>query len=723
MKKMIFILPLLLAFACATQANASNDGFTINLRIKNLPDCEITVSENIPDSKTFYIDTLFVKRGKAKYYGKVDYPQLLTFSFSTKEDDYIGSMNIFVSNTENILVKGESLKKYQIIGQNVCKEYVESEKRLKPLFKEYYRLTNEENIAYDSKLMIIADSLAKRKEEAFNHIYNAVTNHPEYANSLISPYYIYKYFEKDIKQLEDALNKLSPALNDNGYVKQAKEELTQKKGTQIGQKAYNFLLNDIDEKKYQLSDYQGKYVLIEFSASWCSWCKKEIPFLKKMYEEHKDNDQFAMFTINLDNKREKWVNDVKKLNLLWPVISDLKAFKGKVAKAYNIHGIPMIYLIDPQGNIIEKSLRGEEMLETVRKYLKKKSPEKEFDFTIEGTVEDIKEGVASLYDEDEIICQKEFTDGKYTLTGHLKENKSCVVFISRPGKNYADAMYALYMQPGTLKAETYCYRNLHQTRFSNAPIQSLINRIEDEMSGLPDYKAYQQKSIDIQKEYKKHSSAPKELENLRSEYLFKAMNQMFKQEDNEYQEALGKVMSQYSSILSDQHKKQLYERLTPAAQKTLTVRAMIEGMKRENEVSVGKLAPDFKAQDLAGKDYLLHLFRGKYVFLEFSASWCGWCKKEIPYIKEAYQELKDKNIVFVTVMMDDKKEHWEKDVKKFQIPWLSLSELKGVKRSEIARKYNISGVPVSFLINPDGEIIEKNLRGDNVLKTLKKYVQ
>ena len=144
---------------------------------------------------------------------------------------------------------------------------------------------------------------------------------------------------------------------------------------------------------------------------------------------------------------------------------------------------------------------------------------------------------------------------------------------------------------------------------------------------------------------------------------------------------------------------------------------------QEKKLANGKQAKNFSAKDLNDKEHSLADLKGKYVFLEFSASWCSWCKKEIPFIRKAYEALKDKNIVFVTLMMDEKKERWVNDVEKFNITWLNLSDLKGIRNSQIAKDYNVSAIPASFVINPDGIIIDRDLRGERILSTLKKYVK
>ena len=133
--------------------------------------------------------------------------------------------------------------------------------------------------------------------------------------------------------------------------------------------------------------------------------------------------------------------------------------------------------------------------------------------------------------------------------------------------------------------------------------------------------------------------------------------------------------------------------------------------------------PNFVAQNEAGTEVSLKDFAGKYLFLEFSASWCGWCKKEIPFIRKAYHAMKDKNVAFVTLMMDDKKEAWLDEIKKFNIEWLTLSDLKGMKKSPITKAYNLNGVPASFLVSPEGKILARDLRGDEVLSTIQRFVE
>ena len=711
-------------FAClislSAVAKGKDDGFTVKFNIKKAPDCYIFVSQVSPDATEFYCDTLELEKGKAVYKGNVDYPQLYHFTLSTPNEDYMGGISIFVENGEKVAVEGNTLNRLQAKGNGVCNEFIETEKRLQPLFKEYYKYSGELSEARKQKQTKEAEALRASRDKAFDAIYEAVINDPHYAESPVSPYYVFTYFRDGIERLETSLNKLSPVHKDNGYVKSAANELKKQKQTALGQAAYNFCLNDLAGKEYKLSDYRGKYVLIEFSASWCGWCKKEIPFLKKVYNAHKDNDRFVMFTINLDDHRSKWENDVKKENLPWKVISNMKGFKSEVTEAYNVHGIPNIFLISPEGKIIEKHLRGDHMINVLNKYLPE---DKAFEFTVEGTIDNFKNGTITVYDNNGKFCEEKVVDGKYTIKGQLKERQTLQFGASKEGSDYNEVIFAIYMQEGTIKAHSYPYRNFYRTNLEGAIIQDKIDQIQNNLKHSAEYDEFDKVSTEIQNAYRKHSTAPKELKKKQNEYIYQALSKFFQKGDEVYEEAFAFTVEKYSALLTHD---QIYSFLNPlhaSVRKVPVVNELIQSIEREKKVSKGKEAPDFVARDIAGKEYHLTDFRGKYVYLEFSASWCGWCKKEIPFMKTAYDKLKGKDIVIITMMMDDKLEVWKKDVEKYQLPWLSLSDLKGMKHSEIAKMYNISGVPMSFLINPEGIIVEKDLRGEDLLPTLLKHIK
>jgi len=144
-------------------------------------------------------------------------------------------------------------------------------------------------------------------------------------------------------------------------------------GLEIGNIAPEINLPDSDGYMIPLSSLRGKVVLIDFWASWCAPCIKEIPNLVNIYNEYKDEkfsvgDGFTIYGVSLDKDRKQWTNAIAKHNLLWTNVSDLNFWKSEGAKIYNVRAIQACFLIDGNGIIIAKNLRGKNLLVILESY-------------------------------------------------------------------------------------------------------------------------------------------------------------------------------------------------------------------------------------------------------------------------------------------------------------------------------------------------------------------
>jgi len=137
----------------------------------------------------------------------------------------------------------------------------------------------------------------------------------------------------------------------------------------VDKQAPNLTMNDINGKPVSITDFKGKYVLIDFWASWCGPCRKENPNVVAAYNKYKDKN-FTILGVSLDQDKDSWVQAIKNDNLAWAQMSDLKQWQSAAVSTYNIEGIPFNVLIDPTGKVIAQELRGPALEQKLAEVLK-----------------------------------------------------------------------------------------------------------------------------------------------------------------------------------------------------------------------------------------------------------------------------------------------------------------------------------------------------------------
>lgn len=363
----IYGLSLIVALAACKDQKA----FTLNGELDNFGQTKKvyllaadSISVNVIDSSAVGAD------GKFEFKHATAYPNL--FKLRTGEQIY----DFIAQNGDAITFKtdlADSSHTYQINGS------AESEK-----IKEYNAISNtygeknsklvaeyQEKAAHgnsDSLLKIYQPVFQKNVNEYNGEVLKFVKANSKslagfYAATSVDPI----RYEADLVEYADEIKgdfKTNPA------VQKFVTQMMLAKPLSVGNKAPEFIANDVNGKPVKLTGYKGKYVLVDFWASWCAPCRAENPNVVKLYNQYHDKGMNVL-GVSIDTDKKQWQGAIAADKLNWVHVSDLQRFDGPTEKLYHIEAIPSNYFIDPQGNIIAKNITGTDLEEMLKKTFSK----------------------------------------------------------------------------------------------------------------------------------------------------------------------------------------------------------------------------------------------------------------------------------------------------------------------------------------------------------------
>ncbi len=274
---------------------------------------------------------------------------------------------MWVEPGTTVINGADSLPTATITGSKLNTEQQKLNNALKPSNDKAYELIKsigfkiiKDKTSSEYKEFAVKD--AAIKEVRIPVYRNFILSNP---NSLVSvtalmAYGSIKYGnQRGVEAIEPLFNGLSENVKNSKMGREYKAKLEKWKNVGIGMVAPDFVLYDQERKPIKLSDFKGKYVLLDFWASWCHPCREENPNLVKQYQLFKDKN-FTIFSVSIDVEKnwESWRKAIKDDHLIWPQAVGLVQINEASLK-FGVQGIPDNFLIDPNGYIIDKGLRGD----------------------------------------------------------------------------------------------------------------------------------------------------------------------------------------------------------------------------------------------------------------------------------------------------------------------------------------------------------------------------
>ncbi len=360
------MLSLLLLASTAAFCQSTGAGFLIEGKLAGVPDNTPVIFSGYSGTDT--LAKAVVEKGEFVLKGKLPGVDVHLVNFPTIQKRVV----LFMGNDHvNIGGANADFSDIAITGAPANYAYEEFIYHIKPLsdYIDFYRKMVQgatTQSGHDSAVISL-NTVYNIYQQTIDQFINRKKNSPVAA--LLLAYSYDTDPNKDVMLLEKRFGLLTGDALKSQFAKNIQQVLVTDKIGAVGTAAPDFVQNDTTGKPVKLSQFKGKYVLVDFWASWCRPCRAENPNVVAAYNEFKEKN-FTILSVSLDQKKENWLYAIKADGLVWNHVSDLQYWSNAAARTYHVESIPANFLVDPNGMIIAKNLRGEELAQRLGQLLK-----------------------------------------------------------------------------------------------------------------------------------------------------------------------------------------------------------------------------------------------------------------------------------------------------------------------------------------------------------------
>ncbi|MDQ3047260.1 MAG: AhpC/TSA family protein [Bacteroidota bacterium] len=374
--KIIFALSIIILAACSNTNPESIAGFELKGQLRNAHGETIYLEQLSPegvkpvDTATidekgeFTMNALITETGF--YRLKISEKNFATFIFDVDQKVTVKGDAEDLGNTYTVEGSPDS-KLFWEVNQASANNYRKRDS-LQKIFQAFMNTPGVDSVRSDSMSNVLEKPYNQYLADHNKYLQNFIElNTGSFAALAAIQQLPAEEYMSTYKKLDEGLMKKYPT---SSYIKSFHEGVVKQSKLAMGTAAPEIVMNTPDEKLLALSSLKGKVVLVDFWASWCGPCRAENPTVVKAYNKYKSKG-FDIYSVSLDKDMDKWKMAIQKDNLIWPNhVCDFKFWQSPVVQLYNFNGIPYNVLLDKEGNIIAKNLRGEALEKKLAEVLK-----------------------------------------------------------------------------------------------------------------------------------------------------------------------------------------------------------------------------------------------------------------------------------------------------------------------------------------------------------------